>query len=274
MKPFNVFAALAARHSGPEWAYFPELRNGVGFARGPRTADALAMSLWPSRGLVLHGFEIKCSRADWLREKKDPEKAEDSLFAYCDYWWIVINDPKLVQPGELPPTWGLLVPRASRLVISVEAPRLSPAFLTRLVVASLLKRAKDYGLSNEVVRAMIDKARKEGSELGREAARREASGLRQTLEDLQTAVRVFEEASGVRLGRYEATKIGRRLRALLDQKCLREEAGVIARRLRDAHHEVKELVALDLEYKSLLEECGNSTADAVAMCDVESAQGS
>ena len=39
-----------------------------GFAGGGRYADAIAMNLWPSRGLAVHGFEIKISRGDWQRE--------------------------------------------------------------------------------------------------------------------------------------------------------------------------------------------------------------
>ena len=47
------------------------------------SGDAVIMSLWPSRGLELHGVEIKVSRADWKREAADPAKAE-AIAAYCD----------------------------------------------------------------------------------------------------------------------------------------------------------------------------------------------
>jgi len=57
--------------------------------------------LWPSRGLHLMGFEIKAGRGDWLRELKDPGKAE-GIAAYCDQWWVV-------APAEV------IVPRRHRL---------------------------------------------------------------------------------------------------------------------------------------------------------------
>ena len=44
--------------------------------------------VWPSRGLYLHGFEIKVHRNDWLRELKNPAKAEE-IAGYCHFWWVV-----------------------------------------------------------------------------------------------------------------------------------------------------------------------------------------
>lgn len=59
----------------------------------------------------VHGFEIKVSRADWLRELKT-HGAKSALWrTYCHYWWIVVPDASIVQPGELPDGWGLLVGR-------------------------------------------------------------------------------------------------------------------------------------------------------------------
>jgi hypothetical protein len=59
---------LAARYCAPAWAIFYEVANATG-ANGSRYADAVAMSLYPSRGLELHGFEVKKSRWDWVRER-------------------------------------------------------------------------------------------------------------------------------------------------------------------------------------------------------------
>lgn len=106
-----VTGLLRERHvstgngGGGEWAFMPQVRNAAGFD-ATRTFDALALHLWPSRGLVLHGYEIKVSRSDWLREIKDPAKAEAAC-QLVEYFWIVA--PKgVVRNGELPPTWGLV----------------------------------------------------------------------------------------------------------------------------------------------------------------------
>ena len=94
-------ALLRKKYAAPEYALFEEVRNGTGFSRSvTRSADALAYSLWPSRGLELHGFELKISRSDWQRELLKPAKAE-ALQQFCDRWWVVAP-VDLVQPGELP----------------------------------------------------------------------------------------------------------------------------------------------------------------------------
>lgn len=110
--------------------------------RATRSADAIAMSLWPSLGLELHGFEFKVSRADWLRELKDPRKAE-TFKRYCDRWWLVAGSSAIVRPGELPNGWGMLVLQGDRLVRLADAPRLDPQPVTRPFLAALLRRADE-----------------------------------------------------------------------------------------------------------------------------------
>ena len=72
------------------------------------TIDALAFNAWPSKGNALYGLEIKLSRADWLRELRDPVKSEvmrkqvDKMF--------VIAPPGVVcqkkDKGVLGDQWG------------------------------------------------------------------------------------------------------------------------------------------------------------------------
>lgn len=101
----SVTALLREKYSAPEWAFLAGVPNATGFGKS-RTADGIAMSLWPSRGLHLYGFEIKVSRSDWMKEVQDPAKAE-AFARYCHVWQIVA--PKgIVKVEELPPEWGLL----------------------------------------------------------------------------------------------------------------------------------------------------------------------
>ncbi len=62
---------------------------------------------------------------------------------FCDRWWLVVADRTMVAKGELPPTWGLLAPRAGTLYTIVEAPKLSPEPLSRNFMATLLRRVID-----------------------------------------------------------------------------------------------------------------------------------
>lgn len=130
--------ALAKRYSAPEWACFFEVNEGTGRHSG-RRADAIAMNLFPSRGLRIHGVEVKVSRSDWLREMADPTKA-DALIRYCDHWWVATT-PGIVRDGELPPTWGLMELSGNVLRQKVAAPLLEAMPMDRPFIAALLRSA-------------------------------------------------------------------------------------------------------------------------------------
>jgi hypothetical protein len=198
----DVRAALRGRYPHPAWAVFDEVGNGTG-SRCDRHADMIAMSIWPSRGLVIHGIEIKVSRSDWLKELADPKKA-DSIQRWCDHWWIAVGDEKIVQGSELPPNWGLLVLRGNRLVAKVEAPKLEPIPLDRAFVAAMLRRASES----------LESARQEGDRAG--YARGVATGPKdidteavRELRSLKQKVDAFEAASGLKIGdEWRAGQIG------------------------------------------------------------------
>ena len=65
MKTAELMKLLRGRHPAHCWAFFENVPNATGYAQR-RTADAVAMALWPSLGLELHGFELKISRGDFL----------------------------------------------------------------------------------------------------------------------------------------------------------------------------------------------------------------
>lgn len=121
MKSEDVRRALAASYCQPEWGILFEVPNATGASHN-RIADAVAMSLWPSRGLHIHGMEIKVNRYDWTRnELKNPAKAED-FYSKCDFFWIVTPEG-IIQDGELPPTWGhIIVTEKLTTRINVQAP--------------------------------------------------------------------------------------------------------------------------------------------------------
>lgn len=140
----EVMALLRAQYPSERgWAFFEEARNSPGFPRQVRSADGIALGLWPSLGLELLGFEVKVSRSDWRRELKDPSKAGE-FQKWCDRWWVVAP-AGIVERAELPPTWGLLeVPEKGRkrLVVSVPAPKLEAQPLDRRFVAALVRQVQ------------------------------------------------------------------------------------------------------------------------------------
>lgn len=112
--------------TGSRYVCMAHVRSDAGFD-AQRTADFMALDLWPSQGLLLHGHEVKISRSDWLNELKDPDKS-GAFIPHVDYWWLVIADKDMVKPGELPKEWGMMAPDSSGLVLRVvkRAPRLKP----------------------------------------------------------------------------------------------------------------------------------------------------
>lgn len=84
-----------------------QVAPGTGWSMAQRWADVLALSVWPSKGLTLVGYEIKASRADLKRELADPGK-HGALARYCDAWWLVVWDESVLVDG-IPKTWGIYV---------------------------------------------------------------------------------------------------------------------------------------------------------------------
>lgn len=208
-------ALIRERCPKEAWAVLFEVRSETGSSGAGRYADALAMSLWPSRGLELHGFEIKVSRSDWRRELENPQKAEP-IQRYCDRWWIVAP-ASVVLVEDLPPTWGLLVPDAKgkSLRVARAAPKLEkPDELDRTFVASVLRSAQGQitpEVELERVRSeSAAKGRAEGMEIGRVEAESETKRLRESIE-------AFEKASGVQLSSrpWRAEEIGNAVKLAL-----------------------------------------------------------
>ena len=108
----NVVSKLSKLYRDPEWTLLTEVRTTTGCPEGLRSADALAINLWPSSGtsLVLHGVEVKLNRSDWLRERKQPEKS-GPFKVFCAAWYLVVPMPwkrVVMSTSELPDRWGLI----------------------------------------------------------------------------------------------------------------------------------------------------------------------
>lgn len=185
---------LQARYPPREYAFLTQVHSNTG---GPpdRTADAMVFSLWPSRGLTVTGFEIKCYGGDWRRELRNPEKAE-RIARYCDFWWIVAN-AGVVPVEELPINWGLMIPSADGLsLVKVrDAAKLNPAPLDRAFIAGVFRNIGDSMVPRASVAAQLEEAKKAGVELG---VARSADGREiERLQRIEAAAKEFERASGL-----------------------------------------------------------------------------
>lgn len=204
----DLLDALRARYPRDSYALFRNIRNATGFQRGARYADALVMSLWPSRGLELIGFEIKISRQDWLKELNQPEKAEE-FYRYCDKWWLLVSDTAIVHPGELPSTWGLLAPRGRRLAAKVEAPQLNPQPLSKEFLASLLRTIEKEQTSEVDIERHYQRGYDEGYRHSKEALEKRYTARladeQRRYDTLHKKIEQFEQASGIKIDYYHDT---------------------------------------------------------------------
>lgn len=194
-----LMAALEVRYPKKEYAFLTEVRNSTGFARTVRTADAVALSLWPSRGLVLHGFELKTYRGDWLREKDAPEKAE-AIAQFCDFWWLVVAEAAIAPLDEVPPTWGVLAPDADGKTLvalrqAVQFPEPRP--LSKTFIAAILRNASDAMVPVASMNEKLEVARRDGIEEG-ERRVADVSEL-ERLRAIEQRVAAFSKASGIDL---------------------------------------------------------------------------
>lgn len=138
MKP-HVYEILRKHFPEKEYALMHEVRDAAGFGAS-RSADYMAMNLWPSRGLSLHGLEQKASRSDWMNELKKPEKA-DAIFKYCDFWWLFTTQEGVAKLEEIPQSWGWIEIRNGKIKVLKDAPKLNPCVMDRSFLACILKRA-------------------------------------------------------------------------------------------------------------------------------------
>jgi hypothetical protein len=221
MTEFELFQALRPLYLAREYALLPQTANGTGM-RANRHADALALNLWPSRGLHLSGFEMKSYRGDWLRELKDPEKAEE-IAKYCNYWWIVAANASIVKPDELPQPWGLMVwDEKKAALVKIKAAPFREATPPDLpFIAAMLRKAQEVVTPEAVIEEVRRKAREEGRKEGEERARFDLEDFRK----LKERVRAFEKVSGVKIDGWEdAHDIGEAVNAVLHGTVAREQA--------------------------------------------------
>ena len=194
--------AVENLRTAPRGVLLEEVRNATGFD-ATRSAHAIALSFWPSDGLAITGYEIKASRADWLRELKAPEKAY-AFARYCDFWWVATASVEMVRPEELPPMWGLMVLNArGKLHHVVPAQKLTAEPMSRAMLMALVRTVCTATWEPLVEKASADRVAQD-----RARAERELSRHQRDLTELRTSVEKFEASSGVRIDRYEGGRIG------------------------------------------------------------------
>jgi hypothetical protein len=103
----QIRQALRFRYNKKGYILFEEVKRSIGYMKPERFADAVAISLFPSNGVSLTGFEIKTSRQDLLLELKDLSKSE-AVKQFCDYWILIVSDYNILNGKmQIPDDWGV-----------------------------------------------------------------------------------------------------------------------------------------------------------------------
>jgi hypothetical protein len=200
--------------SRPRFIVAVQVRNAAGFS-AYRMLDAVVLDTWPSTGLEFRGFEIKTNKADLRRELQSPQKFTD-FAKHLDYFSILA--PKgLVDLKLLPPKWGLYLPTDDGKIRARRRPLplhdgIVPKEVSRSFAAAFVRALVTRSLSNEAKAAEYNRGKESGkldAKWAREKAEDEAR-------DLTGAIDKFEEASGIRIHKYNAQKLGEAVELIMD----------------------------------------------------------
>lgn len=158
----TMLDALRARHLRERgWCCLDEVSDD----HARRRTDLVALYTWGKPYAV--GYEIKLTRADWLRELDDPSK-RGWIEETCRFRWFAA--PKgVVELSELPAGWGLiLVSDAGKARRKLAAPAREVPAIPRWLTRQMWKQ------DVRIIRAQIRQAEAEGQVLeGRLQAREE-----------------------------------------------------------------------------------------------------
>jgi hypothetical protein len=224
----RVFEALRVGHFVEgSTVLLPQVRAATG-ASAERTVDAIAMQIWPSRGLTIEGVEIKTARSDFLRELAQPEKS-DGIAAFCSKWWIaaphgVVTDGDL-EGESWPVQWGWLEVRAKIIEAAVEGGKPTIAYSvkvrrrakeneaarepTRAFLASILRSLQSHESPDAIAnRRAAEMAQKQRAVI-EAAADKRCDAAEEQLREIRSRVQAFEYATGMTTGVFSSAWNGK-----------------------------------------------------------------
>ena len=225
-KTKQVMNALRNKYddNGHSYAFLEQVGNATGWSCN-RHADAIAVSLWESRGLEITGFEVKVSRTDWFKELKHPEKA-DTIAQYCHSWYLVLGDANIIQFGEIPLNWGLMVPHTknSLKIVKPAVINKKPKPVDMSFLCAILRRTTQQLTDRAVKNAEYQRGYDEGFKYGKKELDYLRESKNEQLDTLKNTIKEFQEKSGVNIDdwRQNPSKIGNAVKAVLDGSYIKE----------------------------------------------------
>ncbi len=210
----SLRSLIYSKYPEPSWISLSEIREGTGYNAG-RSADVMSFGVWPSRGLEIIGFEIKCSRSDWTKELANPEKAE-GLARYCNQWWLVTCD-NVAKIEEIPTNWGWYTATKDGLKVMKQAVSLNPQEIERPLLMSIVRNISKNYVSSHLINQEIQRKAEELAKHRYDSREFELEGLRK----LQKKYQEFVKISGIDFNNewnYRCTpkQVGTAVKIILD----------------------------------------------------------
>lgn len=214
----DLHTLVERRYPQPGWTVLGEVRDGTGFSTAGQSADAIAFGTWPSRGLKIIGFEFKSYRGDWLRELKNPEKAE-AFVGFCDEWWLVTGSDGVAKLEEIPPSWGWAVGTNKGLVTIKQPDFRDPQPISRIFLMSIMRNVAKAYVPAKRLKELVQKEITAFEKRAAEARKYDEVSARNDLERLETQVKAFEQASGITIDRWSGGKeVGEVVKAVMGSR--------------------------------------------------------
>jgi len=189
----DLFELIRAHYPESRYAVLSQVQSASGFNDGTSTADAVVMDCWPSGGLAMYGFEIKCSLADLKKEISNPYKAE-RFAQYCNYWYLVLAERKWMDKVAIPEDWGVMVPaRGGKSLEQVKTPinREYPKDINRPLLASILRNAMRQESFEARMKQEYERGRLAGMDSERQSLEQEREHLDAVKEKAYAAEREY-----------------------------------------------------------------------------------
>lgn len=188
---------IEKRYGGAGWIVLRELGNGTGY-NVKRHADAVAIGIWPSHGYSIEGLEVKRTRSDVQKELDDPSKA-DAVGKYCDFWWLVVADLKIIDGLAIPETWGILHPRSQVLRVHRKAPRRKPDPINRAFSAAIIRRVTSEWIPRWQLADLEKKTVEDARARVANESKYNVDNAVRDYKDLKATIAAFEKVSGLQI---------------------------------------------------------------------------
>lgn len=229
-----------------------DVPDNVGM-QSKRRADAIIIGNWGSTGRLVHGFEIKVSRGDWLRELKDTSKA-DPFIARCDRWWLATADDKLAKLEEIPALWGWMTATKAGLRVQKPAMDLGQPSTTMHklfalgLIRSAYERASGDVMQNPMVANRIDQMQKDHARQIDDMVAQASRSMKRDLDEYKKQAEEFEAASGMRLTDWKLGNVGKLAAAIAEMHrdgygSMRQRLEAQARTLRETADTIQGAIA-------------------------------